>query len=95
MKATLVPRKSVLKEQDYNHRNYHNMNTENLMVRWTPGHRDLRNATTYQDYVDIHGNKDLDTSANMGDNLSMDMPRPLHTTWYFTDISCQVRGSHV
>ena len=53
VKATPVPRRGVVKDQDYEDQGYHNVATKNLTVRWTPGHRDLNNATTYQDYVDI------------------------------------------
>ena len=74
MKATPVPCKAVVKDQDYRDQSYHNVTTKNLTVQWTPGHRDLHNATTYQDYVDIHGNNDSHTLANMGDNLPMDLP---------------------
>ena len=52
------------------------MTAKNRTVRWTPGHRDLRNATTYQDYVDIQGNNDSDALANMDENLPMDLPPP-------------------
>ena len=76
IKATLVPRRGVVKDQDYRDQSYHNVTTKNLTVRWTPGHRDLRNATTYQVHLDIQRNNDSDTLANMGDNLPMDPPPP-------------------
>ena len=84
VKATPVPRRGVVKDQDYRDQSYYNVTAKNLTVRWTPGHRDLRNATTYQDYVDIRGNNDSDTLANIGDNLPMDPPPPgrhgMHTS---------------
>ena len=76
VKATPVPRKGVVKHQDYRDPGYRNVTTKNLTVRWTPGHHDLNNATTYQGYVDIQGKNDSDIPANMGDNLPMDMPPP-------------------
>ena len=36
----------------------------------------IRTATTYQEYLDIQGNNDSDTLANMGDNLPMELPPP-------------------
>ena len=39
--------------------------TKNLPVHCVLGHRDLRSATTYQDYLDKVGNNDWDTQANM------------------------------
>ena len=38
VKATPVPRKGVIKDQDYRERGYHNVTTKNFTVRWTPGH---------------------------------------------------------
>ena len=55
---------------------FHNVTSKNLTVRWTLGHRDIRNTTTYRDYLDINGNNDSDVLANMGDNLPMDLPDP-------------------
>ena len=63
VKATSVPCKGVVKDQDCRDHGYRNVTTKNLTVRWTPGHRDLRNATTCQDYVDIQGNNESDTLA--------------------------------
>ena len=74
VKATPVPRRGVVKDQYYRDQGYRNVTTQNLAVRSTLGHRDLSNATTYQDYVDIQGNNDSNTLANMG--LPMDMPPP-------------------
>ena len=76
MKATSVPRRGVVKDQDYRDPCYHNVNTKQLTVCWTPRHRDLRITATYHDYIDIRGNNYLDTLANMGDNLPMDLPPP-------------------
>ena len=53
VKATLVPRRGVVKDQDYRDQSYHSATAQNLTVRWTPGHRDLCNATTYSDYMNI------------------------------------------
>ena len=64
-----------MKDQDYRDPSYRNVTTKNLMVR-CPGHRGLNNTTTYRDYIDIQGNNELDTPANMGDNLPTDMPPP-------------------
>ena len=50
MKATPVPRRAVVKDQDRRDQSYHNVTTINLTVGWTPGHRDLRNATKYHDH---------------------------------------------
>ena len=76
VKATPTPRKGVFKHQDCCDPSDHRVTTKKLTVRWTPRHRDLRNATTYQDYVDIKGNDDSGTLANTGDNLPMDLPVP-------------------
>ena len=76
VKATPVPCRGVGKDQDYRDSGYRNVTTKNLTVRWTPGHPDLRTATTYQDYIDIQGTNESDTFANMGDNLPMDTPPP-------------------
>ena len=77
VKATSVPRKGVVKDHD--HRDpysYKKVTSKHLTVRWTPGHRELHQVTTYQDYQDIHGNNDLDALANMGNNLPMYIPLP-------------------
>ena len=66
----------VVKDQDYRDPGYRNVTTKKLTVRWTPGHRDLSNATTYHGHIDIQGSNDLDTLAIMGDNLPMDMLLP-------------------
>ena len=80
VKATPVHR-GVVKDQDYHDSGYRNVTTKNLTVRWTPGHRDMRNATTYQDYMDTPGNNESDALANMGDNLPMDaLPPQPHDT---------------
>ena len=76
VKATPIPRKGVVKDQDYRDPSCHNVTGKKIMVHWTPGHRDLRTATTYQDYLNIQGNNDSDTVANMGDNLPMEVPPP-------------------
>ena len=55
---------------------YQNVTSKNLTIRWMLGHRDLHNATTYQDYLDIQGNNNSDTLGNMGDNLPVDLPPP-------------------
>ena len=44
----------------------HNVTTKKLTVRWTPGHRDLRTATTYQDYIDIQGNNEIGRPGKHG-----------------------------
>ena len=72
VKATLTKRKGVVKDQDYHDIGYHNASTKRLTIHWTPGHRKLEQATTYNDYKDIQGNNHSDTLANMGDNLPMD-----------------------
>ena len=76
VKATTAPCKGVVKDQYYRDPGYQNVKTENLLVRWTPGHRELHSATTYRDYLDIQGNNDSDTMANMGDDFPMEMPPP-------------------
>ena len=76
MKATPVPHRGVVKDQDYRDPCSHNMTSKQLTVRWRPGHRGLHNATTYQDYIDIRGNNNSDTLANMGDNLPKHLPPP-------------------
>ena len=76
VKATPIPDRGVVKDPDYLIQCYHTVTTKNLIVRWTPGHRDLRNATTRRDYSDIQGNNNSDTLANMGDNLPVGLPPP-------------------
>ena len=78
VKATPTKRRGVVKDQDYRDIGYHNASTKRLTIRWTPRHRKLEQATTYDDYNDIQGNSHSDASANMGDNLSMDsrLPQP-------------------
>ena len=68
--------KRVVKDQDYRDIGYHNASTKRLTMRWTPGHRTLEQATTYNDYKDIQGNNHSDVLANMGDNLPMDSQQP-------------------
>ena len=51
VKATTVPRKGVVKDQDYRDPSYQNVTSKNLTVRWMPRHRVLQNTTTYQDYL--------------------------------------------
>ena len=68
--------KRVVKEQDYRDLGYNNTTRKQLTVRWTPGHRKLSQAMTYQDYLDINGNNTSNELANMGDNLPMEFPRP-------------------
>ena len=77
----------MVKDHDYRDQGYHNVTSKNLTVRWTPGHRDIQNATTYRGYLDISGNNDCDVLANMGDNLPMDLI-PNRMTPYCTDKSC-------
>ena len=69
VKATPMKRRGVVKDQDYRDIGYHNALTKSLTIRWTPGHKKLEQATTYNDYKDIQGNNHSDTLANMGDNL--------------------------
>ena len=76
VKVTPVPRRGIVKDQDYRDPGYCNVTTKNLTVRWTLRHCNLSTATTYHDYIDIQGNNETDTLANMGDNLPMDMPPP-------------------
>ena len=46
VKATPVPRRGVIKDQDYLYQSYRNVITKNLTVRWTPGHRDATQPHT-------------------------------------------------
>ena len=69
VKAIPIKRKGVVKEQDYRDIGYHNPSTKRLTIRWTPGHRTLEQATTYNDDKDIRGNNHSDVLANMGDNM--------------------------
>ena len=71
-----MPRRGVVKDQNYCDHSYRNVTSKNLTVRWTPRHRDIRNATTYRDYLDINGNNNSDAMANMRGNLPMDLPDP-------------------
>ena len=64
VKATPTPRKGTVKDQDYRDPGFANVTSKGLTVRWTPGHRELKQATTYRDYQDIIGNNDSDTLAN-------------------------------
>ena len=66
----------MVKDQDYRDIGYHNALTKCLTICWTPGHRKLEQATTYNDYKDIQGNNHFDTLANMRDNLPMDSRQP-------------------
>ena len=66
----------MVKGQDYRDIGYHNASTKQLTIWWTPGHRTLEQATTYNDYKDIQGNNHSDILANMGDNLPMDSQQP-------------------
>ena len=76
VKATATKRKGVVKDQDYCDIGYHNTSSKRLTIRWTPGHRNLEQATTYSDYQDIQGNNHSDVVANMGDNMPMDSQQP-------------------
>ena len=76
VKATPINRKVVVKDQDYRDIGYHNASSKQLTIRWTPGHRTLEQATTYNNYQDIQGNNHSDVLANMGDNLPMDSQQP-------------------
>ena len=49
VKAAPVPWKGVVKEQAYCKPGYKNITSKHLTVRWTPRHRELQQATTYQD----------------------------------------------
>ena len=40
VKATPVPRKGVVKDEDYRDPSYHNVTGKKIMVRWIPGHCD-------------------------------------------------------
>ena len=53
VKATPVTRRGVVKDQGCQDPGYVSVTTKNLTVRWTPGHRDLSNATTYHGHIDI------------------------------------------
>ena len=46
VKATLIQRKGVVKDQDYRNVGYHNASTKRVTIRWNPGHRTLQQATT-------------------------------------------------
>ena len=76
VKATPMKRKGVVKDQHYRDIGYHNASTKQLTVGWTPGHRTLEQATTYNDYKEIQGNNHSDILANIGDNLPMDSQQP-------------------
>ena len=76
VKATPIKRKGVVKDLDYRDIGYHNTSSKRLTIRWTPGHRTLEQATTYNDYQDIHGNHHSDVLANMGDSLPPDSQQP-------------------
>ena len=76
VEATLTKRRGVVKDRDYCDIGYHNASTKGLTIRWTPGHRNLEQAPTYNDYKDIQGNNHCDTLANIGDNLPMDSRQP-------------------
>ena len=76
VKATPIKRKEGVKDQDYRDIGYLNSSSKRLTIRWTPGHRNLEQATTYKDYQDIQGNNHSDVLANMGDNLPMDSQQP-------------------
>ena len=80
VKATPTKRRGVVKDRDYRDIGYHNATTKGLTTQWTPGHKKLDQATTYDDYKDIQGNNDADALANMGDNLPIDTqpPQPHH-----------------
>ena len=53
VKATPMKQKGVVKDQDYRDIGYHNASMKRLTIRWTPGQRTLKQATTYNDYRDI------------------------------------------
>ena len=88
VKATPIPRKGVVKAQDYRGHSYHNVSSKNLRVRWTPGHRNIRNATTYHYYLDMNGNNECDALAHMGDNCPWILPTPGHITSFCTVKLC-------
>ena len=76
VKATPIKCKGVVKDQDYRDIGYLNFTSKRPTIRWTPGHRNIEQATTYKDYQDIQGNNHSDVLANMGDNLPMDSQQP-------------------
>ena len=76
VKAAPIKRKGVVKDQDYDDIGYLNSTSKRLTIRWTPGHHNIEQATTYKDYQDIQGNNHSDVLANMGDNLPMDSQQP-------------------
>ena len=76
VKATPMKRKGVVKDQDFRDIGYRNASTKPLTIRWTPRHRTLEQATTYNDSKDIQGNNHSDVLANMGDNPPMDSHQP-------------------
>ena len=69
VKATPIKRKGVVNDHDYRYIGYLNSTSKRPTIRWTPGHRNIEQATTYKDYQDI---QDSDVLANIGDNLPMD-----------------------
>ena len=50
VKATPTPRKGTVKDQDYRDPGFANVTSKAPTVCWTPGHRELKQATTYRDY---------------------------------------------
>ena len=76
VKATPTPRKHTVKDQDYRNSTNNNVTAKHLTMCWTLGCHKLHQATTYQFYVDIHGNNNSDTSAHMDDNFLMDLSPP-------------------
>ena len=76
VKATPTKRRGVVKDQDYRDIGHPNASTKCLTIRWTPGHRKLEQATTYNDHKDIQGNNNSGMLANMGDNVPMDSRPP-------------------
>ena len=93
LKATPTPRKGTVKDQDYRDPGFANVTSKGLTVRWTPGHRELKQATTYRNYKDIIGNNDSDTVANMRDNLPMELPPRHGAPWERIPTLCGTCGT--
>ena len=53
VKATPVPQKGIIKDQDYHDPSYANVTSKCPTVRWTPGHRELHQTTPYRNYHGI------------------------------------------
>ena len=50
VKATPIQSKGTVKDEDYRDVGNHNVMSKHLAVRWTPGHQELHQASTCQDY---------------------------------------------